>query len=324
LICVDVVAQEEATLTHRYNFENDTADDTVDVDAVNGILMAAPLFTDDAPAGTRSILLDGDLQFIDYPDPLDFGKQLSIVAWVKPDPAGVNIQAIMANAPGGWASDGFKLFFNTWTADDSVSDARVILEEGNGVDGTATATDVDALVRDEWSQVVVTVDVNGTNESMTYVNGVKLVDAGPVIVDMAMNSPWQIGAMGGGWTWMGGIDDVQIYDGILTDEDAEWLFNNPGSAIGDDVEPPVLLGDVNLDEVVNGLDVDPFVDVLLNGPFQLEADINEDGEVNGLDVDPFVAAVVGGGVAAVPEPSTLVLALGLALLGAGMFRRGRE
>jgi hypothetical protein len=51
--------------------------------------------------------------------------------------------------------------------------------------------------------------------------------------------------------------------------------------------------------------------------------MNEDGEVNGLDVDPFVAAVVGGGVAAVPEPSTLVLALGLALLAAGMFRRGQ-
>ena len=57
LICVDVVAQEDATLAHRYNFENDTADDSKD--AVNGTLIGAPLFTDDAPAGNRSILLDG-------------------------------------------------------------------------------------------------------------------------------------------------------------------------------------------------------------------------------------------------------------------------
>ena len=68
-----------------------------------------------------------------------------------------------------------------------------------------------------------------------------------------------------------------------------------------------LLGDVNLDGEVNGLDVDPFVDVLLNGPYQREADMNEDQVVNGLDVDLFVAAVVGGGAAAVPEPSTLLL-----------------
>ena len=246
---------------------------------------------------------------------------MNIAAWVKPDPAGVNIQTIMANAPGGWATDGFKLYFNTWTADGSVNDGQVRVEQGNGSEGTAPGTDDDALVRGEWSQVVSTIDVNGTNEVMTYVNGVKLVDGGPVIVDMGMNLPWQIGAMpDGGFTWMGGIDDVQLYHGILTDEDVQWLFNNPGSAIGE--EPPTtLLGDVNLDNVVNGLDVDPFVDVLLNGPFQTEADMNADGVVNGLDVDPFVAAIVGGGVAAVPEPSTLVLALGLALLGAGMLRR---
>jgi hypothetical protein len=69
----------------------------------------------------------------------------------------------------------------------------------------------------------------------------------------------------------------------------------------------IMLGDVNLDGVVNGLDVDPFVDVLLNGPYQAEADMNEDQVVNGLDVDPFVVAVVGGGAQSIPEPSTLLL-----------------
>ena len=59
--------------------------------------------------------------------------------------------------------------------------------------------------------------------------------------------------------------------------------------------------------------------VLLNGPFQAEADMNGDGVVNGLDVDPFVAAVVGGGVAAVPEPTTLALAASLALAGLMVF-----
>jgi len=75
---------------------------------------------------------------------------------------------------------------------------------------------------------------------------------------------------------------------------------------------PVQLGDVNLDGQVDGLDVDPFVDVLLDSSYQVEADMNQDHLVNGLDVDPFVAAVVGGGLQAVPEPSSLIL-LGLGL-----------
>jgi hypothetical protein len=70
-------------------------------------------------------------------------------------------------------------------------------------------------------------------------------------------------------------------------------------------------------------------------PYQPKADMNDDQVVNGLDVDPFVAAVVGGGaqtaspfVAAVlgsetqliPEPSTLLLCI-LALSMVGGWRK---
>jgi hypothetical protein len=91
-------------------------------------------------------------------------------------------------------------------------------------------------------------------------------------------------------------------------------------------QPP--LGDVNLDGVVNGLDVDPFVDRLLNGPYQIEPDMNGDGFINGLDVDPFVEAVAGGGGAvvagpqAVPEPATAALAgAGLLIVAGSYWRR---
>jgi YVTN family beta-propeller protein len=79
------------------------------------------------------------------------------------------------------------------------------------------------------------------------------------------------------------------------------------SVVSESSEP--LLGDVNLDGDVNGLDVDPFVGLVTTGDFQAEGDMNEDGQVNGLDVDPFVAKVVGGGSQQIPEPSTLLLCI---------------
>ena len=57
-----------------------------------------------------------------------------------------------------------------------------------------------------------------------------------------------------------------------------------------------LFGDVNLDDVVNFLDIAPFIGVLSTpGSFQVEADINEDGVVNFLDISPFIGVLASSG-----------------------------
>jgi hypothetical protein len=121
---------------------------------------------------------------------------------------------------------------------------------------------------------------------------------------------------------------VPLGEGTIVQFSAMWWNGTPGSILGLDqlsivIVDSVLLGDVNLDGIVNGLDVDPFVDRLLNGPNQAEADMNEDGEVNGLDVDPFVAAIVGGGVQQIPEPSALLLCI-IALGVVGGWRKWKR
>ena len=55
-----------------------------------------------------------------------------------------------------------------------------------------------------------------------------------------------------------------------------------------------ILGDVNMDGVVNLLDVSPFVNLIVSGGFSCEADINQDGLVDLLDVAPFIDLVSGG------------------------------
>ncbi len=59
------------------------------------------------------------------------------------------------------------------------------------------------------------------------------------------------------------------------------------------MESEILLGDINLDGVVDLLDVVRFVARLIAGEFQVEADINGDGVVDLLDIVPFVELLSG-------------------------------
>lgn len=64
---------------------------------------------------------------------------------------------------------------------------------------------------------------------------------------------------------------------------------------------PALLGDCNLDGVVNFLDIGPFISILSANGYLAEADINEDGAVTFLDISPFI-----GLLSAVEPPSGIV------------------
>jgi len=50
----------------------------------------------------------------------------------------------------------------------------------------------------------------------------------------------------------------------------------------------VLLGDCNLDGVVNFLDIEPFISILFNNDYVAEADMDEDGDVDFSDIIPFI------------------------------------
>lgn len=65
-------------------------------------------------------------------------------------------------------------------------------------------------------------------------------------------------------------------------------FFDESSTVTVTLVSPVLLGDVNQDEVVNFSDIPSFIEVLQAGIFLPEADLNQDGEVNFEDIPRFV------------------------------------
>jgi len=56
-----------------------------------------------------------------------------------------------------------------------------------------------------------------------------------------------------------------------------------------DITTTFVLGDADMNGVVNILDITPFIAILSAGDFQLESDIDGNGIVNILDITPFIA-----------------------------------
>ena len=76
--------------------------------------------------------------------------------------------------------------------------------------------------------------------------------------------------------------------GVITAADRNFnflIFGSEGQV--------TILGDVNLDGVVDFFDIAPFIAALVAGGNQAEADINMDGEVNFFDIAPFITLLSG-------------------------------
>lgn len=92
--------------------------------------------------------------------------------------------------------------------------------------------------------------------------------------------------------FIGVYDPTEVHDtaSIKSAGGGFFLFNIDDLVMS---KTNVLLGDVNLDGVVNLLDIALFVDRLNTGTFQIEADTNQDGNVNLLDVESFIDLISG-------------------------------
>ena len=141
-------------------------------------------------------------------------------------------------------------------------------------DGFATSRDAIG------SRVIVTVDVDG--------------DGTPEQLTREVSGGFGNAASTSSYDQMFGVGDasevavtVQWADGRVTD--IGMVSTNQFLVIDQEaILNRFLLGDANLDGVVNFLDISPFIQLLSTGVFMDEADIDGNGVVNFLDISPFI------------------------------------
>ena len=169
-----------------------------------------------------------------------------------------------------------------------------------GITGTAAGQAVDACVSVTSVSVIPEQDSIDVTEliQVPLTAGVNTISIDLTAMGMARSTAQGAGLITGSAT--AGVDfNNTLNFGRFTASDGGPL--PPGLVIRstttdlvyEDTTKQSLLGDVNQDGSVDLLDVQPFVDLLTDGGFQVEADINGDGLVDLLDVAPFVELLSG-------------------------------
>lgn len=170
------------------------------------------------PVQGRAISLDGvdDAVNLGTTTALNFGSNFTVAAWIKPDTARNNM--ILSSGSSGW---GFRtnpssgLTFTTYGIQDFNSAANIVQ---NNV----------------WQHVAVT--FNSAFDATYFVNGVQqgatVLGASPANPSGA--NPWFLGssAFGGVFRTDGSIDEVRVYNQVLTVDQLSLLANPKNISLG--------------------------------------------------------------------------------------------
>jgi len=180
--------------------------------------------------GSSSLLLDGlddavSLGTVSYPS-----DTFSVSVWARYDGSGSNIKSIWANGPVTATGSGYKLMLNTWLT----ADRKIVLDSGNGTTWAGTATPAGAFAADgQFHHIVVNINRAG-GAAQIYYDGA-LASTGTVSTGGGVSGlNAYIGRLNdAGWPlrFQGNIDDLQIYDSLLTPAEITFLRSNPGQTL---------------------------------------------------------------------------------------------
>ena len=215
----------QPTLLASWPFNSSTED--ASGNGFNATLRGAAGYSDDAINGSHSLWLKGSPDYVRV-GPMDLGTEFTICAWTFLEANLSNIQTIIGNAAGGSAVDGFKLFINNWDTNNKC----ILIETADGATRLDAASPENTFEEDAWNHVAVALDrTNGI--AQIYYNGEEVTASGSIVSNFQTTGNVTIGAMSDqSWYWTGMIDDVRIYQGLLTPDEIGDVMDSPETGIG--------------------------------------------------------------------------------------------
>jgi len=151
----------------------------------------------------------GSLQLAETFDP---GAQFTLLVWVKPE-GSAGLKVLVSNSPGGWAADGFRLFWNTFTADETGNDRALNVEVGDGTAGSVLKSANNVMVANQWRMVGVTFD-RTNSKAVLYIDGVQVGESTDMRFSAKTAGPWVFGALRSDGDWARAVDSLFGWMGI--------------------------------------------------------------------------------------------------------------
>lgn len=197
-------------LIGHWTFNTSAADESAA--GHDGAFQNGATLSSDAMQGPQSLVLDGADDFVDC-GTFEVGQRFTASAWVKiPSVSSQGFETILANGPGGFPSNGLKLFVHGITGS---SPGRIQLTTGSGSAGNTARTDSGVFLFDEWNHIAVTVD-RPTGTALLYHNGVDVTFDSTIRDDFGTNLPFHLGqTTDNSHELSGNLDDVRLYNRLL-------------------------------------------------------------------------------------------------------------
>ncbi|MBT8149332.1 MAG: Ig-like domain-containing protein, partial [Gammaproteobacteria bacterium] len=195
-------------LDAHWRFDNATVDVSGNAHVAN--LNGNASFSTPGAVGSHAVLLDGANDWV-ATDSFSLGAEFSIALWARVESGHSNIQTFAANTVGGAPAEGFRFFVNEYLT----TNGSIRFETQKGSVGDVAFSPAGTFAFDQWNHVAIVVDkTNGV--AQIYYNGTDVTSNPTVLNDFNTDGPLELGRMLGNFALDGSIDDVRIYDGLLT------------------------------------------------------------------------------------------------------------